>query len=112
VLRCLAVAAGLPAVSLGPQADGLAGAAGPSCPDVEVVFARGTFEPLGVGETEQAFVNAHDVRLPGKDVETYGVNYPASLDFGAAENGIADAVIAEISRRLGPCPHHPVPDRR
>jgi cutinase len=28
------------------------------CPDVEVVFARGTFEPPGVGDTGQAFVDA------------------------------------------------------
>lgn len=28
------------------------------CPDVEVVFARGTGEPPGVGPTGQAFVDA------------------------------------------------------
>ena len=34
------------------------------CPDVEVVFARGTFEPPGVGATGQAFVDALRARLP------------------------------------------------
>ena len=34
------------------------GASADPCPDVEVVFARGTFEPPGVGDTGQAFVDA------------------------------------------------------
>ncbi|MDF2829267.1 MAG: cutinase, partial [Mycobacterium sp.] len=29
-----------------------------ACPDVEVVFARGTFEAPGIGNTGQAFVDA------------------------------------------------------
>jgi cutinase len=104
VLRCLTVAAGSAAVSLGPQAAGLAGAAGQSCPDVEVVFARGTFEPPGVGATGQAFVDALDARLPGNSVEIYGVDYPASLDFAAAENGIADAA-NKIEAITANCPN-------
>ena len=77
---------------LGPQATGLAAAAeDSSCSDVEVVFARGTFEAPGVGATGQAFVDALSARLGGKTVEVYGVEYPASLDFQAAANGIADA---------------------
>jgi cutinase len=80
------------AALIGPQATGLAAAAeDPSCSDVEVVFARGTFEAPGVGATGQAFVDALDARLAGKTVDAYGVNYPASLDFQAASNGIADA---------------------
>jgi cutinase len=104
VLRCLTVAAGSAAVSLGPQAAGLAGAAGPNCPDIEVVFARGTFEPPGVGATGQAFVDALDARLPGNSVEIYGVDYPASLDFAAAENGIADAA-NKIEAITANCPN-------
>jgi cutinase len=68
-----------------------ANAADDSCPTVEVVFARGTFEAPGIGATGQAFVDALDARLPGKTVDVYGVNYPASLDFGRAADGIADA---------------------
>jgi cutinase len=77
------------AVIVGPAAT--ASAAGESCPSVEVVFARGTFEAPGVGATGQAFVDALSARLPGKTVEAYGVNYPASLDFGRAADGVADA---------------------
>jgi cutinase len=68
-----------------------ASAADDSCPAVEVVFARGTWEAPGVGATGQAFVDALNARLPGKTVTAYGVDYPASLDFGAAVDGIADA---------------------
>jgi cutinase len=66
-------------------------AADDSCPSVEVVFARGTFEAPGVGATGQAFVDALTARLPGKTVEAYGVDYPASLAFGQAADGIVDA---------------------
>ena len=66
-------------------------AADNSCPAVEVVFARGTNETPGVGATGQSFVDALTARLPGKAVDVYGVNYPASMNFGQAADGIADA---------------------
>jgi cutinase len=66
-------------------------AADDSCPAVEVVFARGTNEAPGVGATGQSFVDALTARLPGKAVDVYGVNYPASMNFGQAADGIADA---------------------
>jgi cutinase len=75
-----------------------------SCPDVEVVFARGTFEAPGVGATGQSFVNALTAQLPGRTIETYGVNYPASLDFQAAADGIADAS-NEIQGIVASCPN-------
>jgi cutinase len=61
------------------------------CPDVEVVFARGTFEPPGVGQTGQAFVDSLRSRVGGKSVDVYPVNYPASLDFATAAQGVIDA---------------------
>ncbi len=91
-LRWLAVAIVSLAALIGPQATGLAAAAeDSSCSDVEVVFARGTFEAPGVGATGQAFVDALNARLGGKTMNVYGVDYPASLDFQAAASGIADA---------------------
>ena len=91
-LRWLAALAVPFAALIGPQATGIASAAeDASCADVEVVFARGTFEAPGVGATGQAFVDALNTKLGGKTVEAYGVNYPASLDFQAATGGIADA---------------------
>ena len=61
------------------------------CPDVEVVFARGTFEPPGVGSTGQAFVDSLRAKTEGQSVDVYAVNYPASLDFATAADGVIDA---------------------
>ena len=61
------------------------------CPDVEVVFARGTFEPPGVGATGQAFIDSLRAKTVGKSVDVYAVNYPASLDFATAADGVIDA---------------------
>src|SRR5271156_6041221 len=69
----------------------LASAADDSCANIQVVFARGTNEAPGVGATGQAFVDALNARLPGKTVDVYAVDYPASLDFGRATDGIVDA---------------------
>jgi cutinase len=80
-----------------------ANASDDSCANIEVVFARGTFEAPGVGDTGQAFVDALGARLPGKTVDAYGVNYPASLDFGQAADGIAD-VSNRIQSIAAMCP--------
>jgi len=66
-------------------------AADDACANVEVLFARGTNEAPGVGATGQAFVDALTARLPGKSIAVYPINYPASLNFGEATQGIADA---------------------
>lgn len=61
------------------------------CPDLEVVFARGTFEPPGVGATGEAFIDSLRSQVGGKSVDVYPVNYPASLDFSTAADGVIDA---------------------
>lgn len=61
------------------------------CPNVEVVFARGTFEPPGVGGTGQAFVDSLRSKIGDKSMDVYPVDYPASLDFQTAANGVIDA---------------------
>jgi cutinase len=96
------VAAGFLAVS------GLIGFAAPAaaaaaCPDVEVVFARGTGEPEGVGRVGQAFVDALQSEVKGKSVEVYAVNYPASYDFLQATDGANDAS-AHIQATMAACP--------
>lgn len=68
----------------------LLGASAPSaaaepCPDVEVVFARGTAEPPGVGGIGQAFVDTLRSQIGDKSLNVYPVNYAASSDFN---NGI------------------------
>ncbi len=67
----------------------LAPRASASCPDVEVIFARGTDEPPGVGRVGQAFVSSLRQQTR-KNVSAYGVNYPANKDFLAATDGAND----------------------
>ncbi|HEX9835047.1 MAG TPA: cutinase family protein, partial [Mycobacterium sp.] len=57
-------------------------AAAQGCPDGEVVFARGTAEPPGVGGVGQAFVDAVRAQAAPRSVNVYPVNYAASSDFG------------------------------
>lgn len=52
------------------------------CPDIDVVFARGTYEPAGVGVTGQAFVDALRSRAGQRSVEVYPVDYQAGGNFG------------------------------
>lgn len=79
----LLASAGLPAV--------VAPASAAPCPDVQVVFARGTFEAPGVGATGQAFVDSLRAKAPNRSIDVYAVNYPASLDFATAADGVIDA---------------------
>ena len=66
-------------------------AAAATCPDVDVVFGRGTGEPTGVGRVGQAFADALQSQIPSRTITTYAVNYPASYDFLAAQDGAIDA---------------------
>ncbi|MGI9126018.1 MAG: cutinase family protein [Mycobacterium sp.] len=61
------------------------------CPDVEVVFARGTGEPPGVGRVGQALVDTLIPMLGGRSVAVYPVNYPARINFLATGSGATDA---------------------
>lgn len=70
---------------------GVPPAAAAPCPDVQVLFARGTDEPPGVGNVGQAFVDALRTDAAGKSVDVYPVNYPASKDFPTAAEGVIDA---------------------
>ena len=58
-----------------------AAAAAEDCPDVEVIFARGTFEPPGIGVTGQGFIDALRDRLPDQSLNVHAVNYPASVSY-------------------------------
>ncbi|MEX3741720.1 cutinase family protein, partial [Mycolicibacterium porcinum] len=73
------------------------------CPDAEVIFARGTMEAPGVGDTGEAFVNSLRANVAPKAVEVYPVDYPATTDFPTAVQGIADAR-ARIMTMAANCP--------
>jgi len=71
---------------------GVPAASADPCPNVEVVFARGTHEAPGLGSVGQVFVDSLSAQLPGRSVTAYAVNYPASDDYlTSASEGSADA---------------------
>ncbi|MGE2721769.1 cutinase family protein [Mycolicibacterium celeriflavum] len=74
------------------------------CPDVQVVFARGTFEAPGVGATGQAFVDSLRAKEPDRSIDVYAVNYPASLDFATAADGVVDAS-NKVTSTAANCPN-------
>jgi cutinase len=74
------------------------------CNDVQVVFARGTDEPPGIGRVGQAFVNALRPKIGNRSMGVYAVNYPASYDFLAAADGANDAS-AFIQGVMNDCPN-------
>jgi len=73
------------------------------CPDIEVVFARGTTEDPGVGATGQAFVDSLRARVGTKSIGVYPVDYPATIDFPTAVDGISDAS-AHVRSMAANCP--------
>jgi len=104
--RWLGAAATAACVAAGSLATAGQAAAEPdpqACPDIQVVFARGTFEAPGVGGTGQAFVDALRAKAAGKSVDVYPVNYPASLDFATAADGVVDAG-NKIRATVAACP--------
>jgi cutinase len=88
ITYCIAAAVPLATLVLATPAGG---APAQPCPDVQVVFARGTMEPPGLGRAGQAFVDALTARAAGRTVDVAPVNYPASLDFATAADGVVDA---------------------
>ncbi len=74
----------------------------PACPDVEVVFARGTSEAPGIGRVGVALADSIRAQS-GLNVGTYGVNYPATYDFFGAAEGARDAT-NRIAMMAQQCP--------
>jgi cutinase-like protein len=75
------------------------------CPDVEVVFARGTTEPPGVGGVGQAFVDSFRSQLSGRSLGVYAVDYPASRDFDTSTPAGATNASAHIQSMTTNCPN-------
>ncbi len=83
---------------------GLASAQAAGCPDIEVVFARGTDEPPGIGRVGQAFVDSLRGQVGGRSVGVYAVSYPATFDFLAAGGG-ANNASGHIQYMVNNCPN-------
>lgn len=65
------------------------------CADVEVIFARGSDEPPGVGKVGQAFVDALRSDVTDRSIAVYPVDYPAVSGFSSGPD-FARSVVAGI----------------
>lgn len=106
VRRFLGIVGAAAAVSaaLWPIGVGAPAASAQQCPEIEVIFARGTGAEPGLGWVGEAFVNALRPKVGGRSVGTYAVNYPAGFDFDrSAPLGAADAS-GRVQWMAGNCP--------
>jgi cutinase len=106
-ILCTAIVAAWAVLLVAPVAP----ASAQGCPDVEVVFARGTGEPPGVGGVGQAFVDAFRAQAGNRSVNVYPVNYLASGDFSdgmqfaqTVVDGIRDAS-THVETTAANCPN-------
>jgi cutinase len=74
------------------------------CPDIEVVFARGTNDAPGLGNVGGAFVDELRSKVGGRSVGAYAVIYPATFAFLGAADGANDAS-AHIQYMVDTCPN-------
>lgn len=74
-----------------------------NCPDAEVIFARGTNEPPGLGRVGDAFVDSLRQQTGGMNIRPYGVNYAASkLQLHGGDG--ANDTISRIKSTVSACP--------
>jgi cutinase len=71
-----------------------------SCPDVDVVFARGRQESPGAGVVGNAFVSALRSRV-NRNVSLYAVRYPADTQIDVGANDIS----AHVQSTINGCPN-------
>lgn len=73
------------------------------CADAEVIFARGTDEPAGMGRVGDAFVDSLRKQTNGLNIATYAVDYKAGKLQLHGGDGAKDA-IAHIKSTVAACP--------
>ncbi len=69
-----------------------------SCPDVEVAFARGRFEPAGNGSIGNAFISALRSRVRGRSIGNYAVKYPADSEIDLGANDMSSHIQSMAAR--------------
>jgi cutinase len=76
-----------------------------TCSDLDVVAARGTFEPgtLGLIVGDPVF-SALQQKITGKTLSSYAVNYPADLSLTSAATGNLD-VVNHVNAQAAACPN-------
>lgn len=70
---------------------GIPSASAEACPDIEVIFARGTNDPPGPGPLGQSFTDSLRSKVGGRSVGQYAVNYAATFNFLRVADGVNDA---------------------
>jgi cutinase len=98
ILVLAALAATIPTVTSAP-------AAATSCPDVEVVFGRGTNEAPGLGSVGGPFVDDLRARVAPRTVDAAAVDYPASNDFHTSVPAGIEAARSLIESTAVTCPN-------
>ncbi|MUL75098.1 cutinase family protein [Mycolicibacterium sp. CBMA 226] len=93
----LTVAAPLITTSAAPVA------AADDCPDAEVIFARGTDEPAGMGRVGDALVDALRKQASGLVIRSYAVDYKATITQRHSGEGAKNA-IDHIKSTAAACP--------
>ncbi len=74
------------------------------CPDVEVVFARGTDQPPGVAVIGQGFVDSLRPQVGDRSLGLYAVDYPASHDLANSASAGAKDASAHVEYMAVNCP--------
>lgn len=103
ILGLLGATLALPAALL-QMTTAMPAAAAEPCPDIEVIFARGTGAPPGVGWIGQAFVDSLRAKVGDRSVDTYGVNYPAGFDFDVSAPQGANDAAGRVQWMVDNCP--------
>ncbi|MFJ9742372.1 cutinase family protein [Streptomyces sp. NPDC101166] len=100
---CLAALSLLGGASLATLSAPAASAA--ACTAVDVVAARGTFEPGNLGLiVGDPVYSALQRKLPGVSLSSYKVNYPADLSLTSAAQGNAD-LVNHVRSQAAACPN-------
>lgn len=76
-----------------------------ACSDIDVVAARGTFEPGNLGLiVGDPVYSALQRKLTGRNLTSYKVNYPADLSLTSAAQGNAD-LVNHVNSQAAACPN-------
>lgn len=76
-----------------------------TCTDIDVVAARGTFEPGTLGTiVGDPVYSALQKKLTGKNLSSYKVDYPADLSLTSAAQGNAD-LVNHVTSQAAACPN-------
>lgn len=99
ILAAATFAAAVPTITSAPSASA------EPCPDVQVIFARGTTEPAGLGSVGGPFVKDLKAKVAPQSVIGTAVDYPATNDFGNSVPAGTSAARALIESTAANCPN-------